>query len=98
MSVVRDGAIMATNLERIVDELEQSISHIRMEMQSNATDVTQQSILSARESVERWEQSLHHRKADQTETEIHEMTIRYAKGFIKLWRIWLTKQPPKDDN
>ena len=89
---------METMLERIVEQVEQSISIVRREMESNPNLVTQQSITAARESVERWEQSLGNHRHDQTEAELHEMSIRYMKGFIKLWRIWLTKQPPKDDN
>lgn len=55
----------------------------------------EKSIIAARKFVVAWERWLEENRPGCTEVEVdfHEMTIRYAKGVIKLWRIWLSQQP-----
>ncbi len=61
--------------------------------------LSQKLILCAREAIVKWEGWLDREKPilSETEVDLHEMSIRYAKGVIKVWRIWLTRQPQTND-
>lgn len=61
--------------------------------------LSQKLITAAREGIVKWELWLEGSRTARTvtELELHEMSIRYAKGVVKLWRIWLTRQPRIND-